>query len=88
MTQKCELPNDKSAVSEKSCSREITRKEFIDTVVKRAALAGGLAVGYKVVDRFLVPPAYAQTSQSNQLPSQNSNLNSVSDSIPSLPGST
>jgi hypothetical protein len=76
--------------SQKSCSREITRKEFIDTVVKRAALAGGLAVGYKVVDRFLVPPAYAAASGGSAIPSHNSNLNSPGtiDSLPGLPGST
>ncbi|HEY9772473.1 MAG TPA: hypothetical protein V6C81_01555 [Planktothrix sp.] len=51
-----------AADSAKSCDPTITRKEFIDTVVKRAALAGGLVAGYKVIDKFLVPPAYAQTS--------------------------
>jgi hypothetical protein len=49
-------------IAGQSCVNTITRKQFIETVVKRAALAGGLIGGYKVVDKFFVPPAYAQAS--------------------------
>jgi hypothetical protein len=40
----------------------LTRQEFIAKVVKGAALAGGLATAPMILDKFLVPKAYASTS--------------------------
>jgi hypothetical protein len=45
-----------------SCDRSFTRVEFIRRVVKGAALTGGVLASPKIIDKFLVPPAYAATS--------------------------
>lgn len=50
-------PQEKNA-----CDPRVTRKEFLTTLVKRATIAGALLAAPKVVDKFLVPPAYARTS--------------------------
>ncbi|MGH9548217.1 MAG: hypothetical protein ACRD3W_02535 [Terriglobales bacterium] len=50
-------PHDRQA-----CDARVSRKEFLTTLIKRATLAGALLAAPKVVDKFLVPPAYAATS--------------------------
>ena len=45
-----------------SCEPSITRQEFIEQIVKRAALIGTIMAAPKLIDRFLVPPAYAAMS--------------------------
>ncbi len=45
-----------------SCEQSLTRAEFIARVLKGAALTGGLLAAPKVLDKFLVPPAFAGTS--------------------------
>lgn len=40
----------------------LTRKQFLERVVKGAALTGGALAAPRILDKFLVPPAYAQTS--------------------------
>jgi hypothetical protein len=40
----------------------MSRKEFLETVIKRATIAGAVIAAPKVVDKFLVPPAYAAVS--------------------------
>lgn len=45
-----------------SCEQSLTRAEFIARVVKGAALTGGLLAAPKVLDKFLVPPAFAGAS--------------------------
>jgi hypothetical protein len=40
----------------------VTREEFIRKIVKGAALTGGLMASARVLDRFLVPRAYASAS--------------------------
>jgi hypothetical protein len=48
--------------SEKSSDPSLTRSEFIQKVVKASALTGGILAAPRILDRFLVPPAYAATS--------------------------
>lgn len=45
-----------------SCEQSLTRAEFITRVVKGAALTGGLLAAPKILDKFLVPPAFAGAS--------------------------
>lgn len=45
-----------------SCEAGMSRKEFFELVVKRAAMTGALALAPAIADKFLVPPAYAATS--------------------------
>lgn len=45
-----------------SSDSSLTRKEFIKKVVKGAAVTGGLVAAPAVLDKFLVPRAYAATS--------------------------
>jgi hypothetical protein len=42
-----------------SCDPSLNRKQFLALVIKRAGLAGAILAAPKVVDSFLVPPAYA-----------------------------
>lgn len=59
MTDK-NLSDDFSQISSDS---SLTRKEFIKKVVKGTALTGGVIAAPQVLDKFLVPKAYAATSQ-------------------------
>lgn len=43
-------------------SEQTTRREFIEKVVKRAAIVGGLLAAPQVLDKFLVPKAWAYGS--------------------------
>ena len=45
-----------------ACDSRVSRKEFLTTLVRRASLAGALLAAPKIVDKFLIPPAYALTS--------------------------
>lgn len=47
-----------------SCEPSLSRAEFIARVVKGAALTGGVLAAPKILDKFLVPPAYAGASTS------------------------
>ncbi|GEM_PF-2056636 len=44
---------------EPSCDSHLSRKEFLRTVIRRAAVAGAILAAPRVVDKFLVPPVYA-----------------------------
>jgi hypothetical protein len=50
--------HDGSACTDCRC----TRKEFLDRILKRTLLVGAVLSAPKVVDKFLVPPAYAMPS--------------------------
>jgi hypothetical protein len=56
--------NENADTEKRACDSRVSRKEFLTTLVRRAALAGALLAAPKVVDKFLVPPAYAVTSTS------------------------
>jgi hypothetical protein len=45
-----------------ACDARVSRKEFLTKLVKRASIAGALLAAPQVIDKFLVPPAYAITS--------------------------
>lgn len=45
-----------------SCDPNMSRKEFLALVLKRAAVAGVVVAAPKVIDKFLVPPVKAMTS--------------------------
>lgn len=47
-----------------SSDPSVSRKQFLELVLKRAGLAGALLIAPKVVDSFLVPPAYAKCTAS------------------------
>lgn len=49
-------------LGESSCDSTLTRAEFLQKVVKGAALTGGLLAAPRVLDKFLIPPAYAGAS--------------------------
>src|SRR4051812_32159363 len=42
-----------------ACDKSLTRKEFVTVVLKRAAIAGGVLAAPKVLDKFLIPAAWA-----------------------------
>ncbi len=42
-----------------SCAANLSRKSFLTLILQRAAAAGVVLVGPKVIDKFLVPPASA-----------------------------
>ena len=48
-----------------ACDPSISRKEFLEAVVRRATIAGVLLAAPVVVDKFLVPPVYAANSTTN-----------------------
>jgi hypothetical protein len=45
-----------------SCEPGLSRKGFIELVLKRALGAGVVLAAPKIVDKFLIPPAYATIS--------------------------
>ena len=45
-----------------ACDPTVSRKEFLETLVRRATIAGALLAAPKVLDKFLVPPVYALNS--------------------------
>jgi hypothetical protein len=53
---------EKPDESQASSVQGMSRKEFLTTVVKGAAVAGVIVAAPKVVDKFLVPPVYAANS--------------------------
>jgi hypothetical protein len=42
-----------------SCTKGLSRKQFLRMVIQRATIAGVILAGPKVIDKFLVPPANA-----------------------------
>ncbi|MBS1955867.1 MAG: hypothetical protein JST89_16910 [Cyanobacteria bacterium SZAS-4] len=63
MTQDFESSQNK-ATAAKSCEQSLTRAEFITRIVKGAALTGGVLAAPRILDKFLVPPAFAGASTS------------------------
>jgi hypothetical protein len=47
------------SANQPSCDPSFSRKQFLELVLKRAALAGAIAAAPVIVDKFLVPPARA-----------------------------
>ena len=66
MTNK-QLPDEEQL---NSCDGTITRKEFVEKVLKTAAVAGTLIASPKILDKFLIPPAYAAASSCNTADTQ------------------
>jgi hypothetical protein len=55
-----ELDNNPEEYTKRpSCDSTMSRQEFIEKVIKRAALIGIVIAAPKIIDRFLVPPAFA-----------------------------
>lgn len=52
----------KITIDQTSADPSLSRKEFIQKAVKGATLAAGAVVAPQIIDKFLVPKAYAQTS--------------------------
>ncbi len=48
-----------------SCAPNLSRKDFMALVLKRAAITGSVLAAPKIVDKFLVPPANALTTSSH-----------------------
>lgn len=63
MTEELKSSQDKQAAAP-SCEPSMSRAEFITRVVKGAALAGGLVAAPQILDKFLVPAAFAAASAS------------------------
>lgn len=57
-----ELENEQSASETSSCDKSMDRAAFIQKVLKGAALTGGALAAPKILDKFLIPPAYAGNS--------------------------
>ena len=47
---------------ERASDPSLSRSEFVKKVVQAAAVTGGVLGAPKILDKFLVPPAYAATS--------------------------
>jgi hypothetical protein len=45
-----------------SCIDTVSRKDFLSKVLKGSVLAGSAVTGVKILDRFMIPPAYASGS--------------------------
>ncbi len=58
------MTQDFESSQNNSCEPSLSRAEFIARVVKGAALTGGILAAPKILDKFLVPPAYAGASSS------------------------
>lgn len=57
------MPEDrKNEADVESSVKGMSRQEFLASVIKNAAIAGTVVAAPKVVDKFLVPPAYAAGS--------------------------
>lgn len=56
------VTNGNSPASDKS----ISRKEFVRLVLKRGAVAGAIVAAPQIIDKFLVPPVYAESSTTVQ----------------------
>jgi len=54
-----------TSAEEPSCDPTVSRKEFLQKILKGAAVAGTLLAAPKVLDKFLIPAAYATTSSCN-----------------------
>lgn len=54
--------SDRGSLVEQSSDPTLTRQEFIRKVAKGAVITGGLLAAPKVIDKFLIPAAYAGCS--------------------------
>jgi hypothetical protein len=54
--------NNADMHDKEACDGRVSRKEFLTTLVRRATIAGAILAAPQVIDKFLVPPAYAVTS--------------------------
>jgi hypothetical protein len=55
-------PLHEDSQAKPACDNTVSRKEFLSSVLKRAALAGTLLAAPKIIDQFLIPPVYAASS--------------------------
>jgi len=53
---------DHKGAAQPSCDPTLTRRQFIDKLVKRSLLAGTLTVAPLIADSFIAPKAFAQGS--------------------------
>ena len=61
-------PESENAAGQKvSSDPSLSRQQFLQMVLKRAGLVGAVLIAPKVVDSFLVPPAYAMCSGSTAM---------------------
>lgn len=61
MTEK-NVPDQDGAEDLSSADPSLTRQQFLRRVIKGAALTGGVLASPKILDKFLVPSAYAASS--------------------------
>ncbi len=75
------------AVEPVSADPNLSRKKFLNKIVKGAALTGGLAIAPKVLDKFLVQSVAACTPPSSNCltPSGATVANPVTDTLASAP---
>ncbi len=59
------MTQDFESSQNNSCEPSLSRAEFIARIVKGAALTGGVLAAPKILDKFLVPPAFAGASASS-----------------------
>jgi len=75
-----------------SCASSLTRKEFIQKIVKGAALTGAVIAAPKVLDKFILPAVAAGLSSCNNTDTPVSqgdvNSNGGTDIITSAPADT
>lgn len=56
------LDNQRQDNFKVACDATLSRKDFLAKLVQRAAVAGSLIAAPKIIDKFLIPPAYAVNS--------------------------
>ena len=67
-------PEDEQYGDKDSAVPNMTRKEFLALVVKRATIAGAIVAAPQIADKFLVPPAYAAVSRTTGPPAHRTDL--------------
>jgi hypothetical protein len=72
--------------NDKACDPSFTRAQFVKRVVKGAALTGGLVAAPKILDKFLVPAAYAGTSTCGPDGTATTNGGAGPDKVLTVPG--
>jgi hypothetical protein len=63
--EQVKMTNNQEHDDKVSCDKDLSRKEFLNKILKGAALFGGLMAAPKVVDSFIAPASAAGLSSCN-----------------------
>jgi hypothetical protein len=73
------MPESPDNIEKVSCDAKLTREEFLRRASKAALTGTMVLAGAKVLDKFLVPPAYAKGSTKMSYSHSTDNLNPTGD---------